>query len=220
MNCRLIATVVALAAAAPLSPAQTGGAPAATGKFGPESPKGAAKTDAAPTPPVDPAKADESPIPTTPATPAATTPGSVTPPPLDPANGLAPLPVSLDAKLKARFDTFFQTLKKNDTRFAYYKLLEGSKFFENNRGDIDQLIAQTDQALKQFGKVEDTDLIEVNPTGKSLRELVFITNCEMHPLRWRFVCYYGGGKWQILDLNVTGALEKMFRPLTLVPDGD
>jgi hypothetical protein len=147
------------------------------------------------------------------ASPPIDTPG--TPPPVA-APGAPPVAVDpqlsadvLDSKLKKRFDDFFQRLKRGETAFGYAKLLEGSKIADQ-RDEIDKLIAKTDQAVRQYGKFEDAELASIVSATRTLKEVIYISRCEFHPLRWKFICYFGGGKWQLLDINVTGELDKMF----------
>ncbi len=126
------------------------------------------------------------------------------------APGLVSL-TTLDEKLQARLDEFFSRLKRGDARMGYSKLLEGSRIGQKQEV-VEKLISQTQDTIKKYGKFEDAELVHVTGLGKRLRDVIYVSSSEQHPLRWRFICYESGGFWQLLDIKVSGDLD------VLLPD--
>jgi hypothetical protein len=73
-------------------------------------------------------------------------------------------------------------------------------------------VDNTTKVLQKCGKVESASLLRVRSAGKTLKEVVYIVNCQKRPLRWKLYAYYGEGRWQIIDTNVDLELGSFFEP--------
>ena len=115
---------------------------------------------------------------------------------------------ALDPELRPPLEAFFARLKEGKVNEAYQKLLENSRIGKEP-AILEEFITKTTSLLKVHGKVEDVELIRVRTIGKNLREITYQLSAADHPSRWRIFAYHGGGKWQILDIDVSSDLTKM-----------
>jgi hypothetical protein len=54
--------------------------------------------------------------------------------------------------------------------------------------------------------------LRVRSAGNTLKEVVYIANCQKRPIRWRIFAYHGEGRWQVLDTDVDLELGSFFEP--------
>lgn len=127
-----------------------------------------------------------------------------------PALVLPPVPqrsMSGDAELvpeiKARIEAFFMMLRDQRVSDGYKKLFEGAALAQERPELIKELAVTTTTVLEKCGRLESTEMLRVRGAGRSLREVIYIVNCQKRPMRWKFYAYQGGGRWQILDTNVS-----------------
>jgi hypothetical protein len=123
----------------------------------------------------------------------------------------------VESKLMRRFEEFFRNVKRGESAFAYARLLEGSRLAQE-RDVIARITANTDQTLRQVGRLADSELVSVTAASRTLKELVFIGNCEHQPVRWRFVCYSTGGRWHVLKVELSDDVDRMFPYGPIGPD--
>lgn len=196
----------------PLTAALLAGVLVSAGDLPAQSRKPAAKPARTVTPAAEKAKVpEEKPAAPDGAAPAAEEPG-LTPPPAPAPLRLTEVAAGLDPALRRQFDEFFERVKRGETQFAYNRLLEDSRLLQQ-REEMLKLVESTDKALRQYGQVEETELISVTSAGTRLHRVVFLSACEARPLQWTFMCYLAQKKWRILDINVTGELADMLPPL-------
>ncbi len=129
----------------------------------------------------------------------------------------------LDAALKARIESFFSLLREERTSAAYQKLFEGSFVGEEDKELLEQLTDVTDEILEACGKLDSTELLTVNPAGRTVREIVYAVNFRKRPVRWRLYAYLSEGRWQIIDTSVNPDITAFFHdeidpPHQPVPD--
>ena len=115
----------------------------------------------------------------------------------------------LEPELKQAFDSFFAKLKEGRIDEAWKKLLEGSRIGKES-SILSEFISKSQEIVKVHGKVEDVELLRVKSTGKHLREIIYQLTCKDHPTRWRIFAYFTSGRWQILDIDVSSDLTRMF----------
>jgi hypothetical protein len=120
----------------------------------------------------------------------------------------------LDAGVKIRIDSFFKLLKEGKADEAYAKLFEGSTLAAEQPELLPNLVKNTNKVLEKCGRLESASLLRVRSAGKSLREVIYIANCQKRPIRWQLYAYYGAGRWQILDTDVDLELDSFFQPAT------
>lgn len=119
----------------------------------------------------------------------------------------ADVPV-LERELKEAFDSFFARLTEGKVEAAYKALLEKSRIGKEP-AILEEFVTKTTEMQKLHGKIESVELIHVHPIGKNLREVVYQVSSVNHPSRWRIFAYQGGGRWQVLDIDVSSDLTKM-----------
>jgi hypothetical protein len=145
-------------------------------------------------------------------------PGAPPPPPgVSSAPPVTGMIGEVESKLMRRFEEFFRNVKRGESAFAYARLLEGSKLAQK-RDTVADLTADTDQTLRHVGRLADSELVSVTSASRTLKELVFIANCEHQPVRWRFVCYSTGGRWHVLKVDLSDDIERMFGFAAMGPD--
>ena len=145
------------------------------------------------------------------ALPAFAAPGAKTP-----AKAPAPAEPSasadLDAAVKARVDAFFGHLQKGTVQSGYERLFEGASLAKDQPELLTDLVDNTTKVLGKCGKVESFSMLRVRSAGRTLKEIIYIVNCQKRPLRWKLYAYYGEGRWQIVDTNVDLELGSFFEP--------
>ncbi len=125
-------------------------------------------------------------------------------PPAAPAASVSQVSAGpLDPIVKARIESFYTLLKEGRTEDSYRKLFEGSSIAKDRPELMTDLVEMTSKVMEKCGRIESTELLRVRPAGKCLREVTFIVNCQKRPLRWTFYAYFGEGRWQMLDTNVS-----------------
>jgi len=139
-------------------------------------------------------------------------PGSKTPAKATPAPAADSASSDLDAAVKARIDAFFTHLQKGNVEDGYGRLFEGASMAKDQPELLTDLVDNTTKVLQKCGKVESASLLRVRSAGKTLKEVVYIVNCQKRPLRWKLYAYYGEGRWQIIDTNVDLELGSFFEP--------
>jgi hypothetical protein len=118
----------------------------------------------------------------------------------------------LDAGVKMRIDVFFKFLKDGKVDEAYAKLFEGSTLAKEQPELLPTLVKNTTLIIEKCGKVESASLLRVRSAGRTLKEVIYIANCQKRPIRWQIYAYYGEGRWQILDTDVNLELDSFFEP--------
>ena len=141
------------------------------------------------------------------AAPAGKTPAKA--PAASPAAAEAPA-VELDPAVKSRVDAFFSLLQKGKVQDGYERLFEGASLAKDQPELLTDLVGTTTKVLGKCGKVESSSLLRIRSAGRSLKELIYIVNCQKRPLRWKLYAYYGEGRWQIIDTNVDLELSSFF----------
>ena len=142
--------------------------------------------------------------------PASIPPVPETPPPAE-APVLPPKPVFVPPDLVPvveKLDIFFNTLAKEGSAAAYTALLEGSGLLTQT-AIVTDVVTNTDAAFKAFGNISGFERIQLRRTGERLVSITYIGYCPRWPIRWNFVCYLGGSRWQILDIDISNDLDLM-----------
>jgi hypothetical protein len=134
------------------------------------------------------------------------------PPPRAAAVAEPASPAELDAGVKMRIDVFFKFLKDGKVDEAYAKLFEGSTLAKEQPELLPTLVKNTTLVIEKCGKVESASLLRVRSAGRTLKEVIYIANCQKRPIRWQIYAYHGEGRWQILDTDVNLELDSFFEP--------
>jgi len=121
-------------------------------------------------------------------------------------------PADLDAGVKLRIDGFFKLLKEGKIDGAYARLFEGTTIAGEQPELLSSLAKNTTKVFEKCGNLESASLMRVRTAGKTLKEVVYIANCQKRPVRWQIYVYYGGGRWQVLDTDVQIELGSFFDP--------
>lgn len=117
---------------------------------------------------------------------------------------------TLESEIHSRIETFFSALKTGKADGAYRKLFEGSVLPAENPEMVAKLTESTTRVLDLTGRVDGAEILRWRPAGRTLREVTCVLNGEKRPLLWRFYFYYGDGRWQILDTNVSTEASGFF----------
>lgn len=117
---------------------------------------------------------------------------------------------TLEAGIHSRIEAFFSALKTGKAEDAYRKLFEGSVLPAENPEMVAKLTESTTRVLDLTGRVDGAEILRWRPAGRTLREVTCVLNGEKRPLLWRFYFYYGDGRWQILDTNVSTEASGFF----------
>jgi hypothetical protein len=117
---------------------------------------------------------------------------------------------ALEPEIHARIESFFSALKTGKADGAYRKLFEGSVLPSENPEMVAKLTESTTRVLQLTGTVDGAEILRWRPAGRTLREVTCVLNGEKRPLLWRFYFYYGDGRWQILDTNVSTEASGFF----------
>lgn len=118
------------------------------------------------------------------------------------------IPVRLDAltlepEIRSRIESFFDVLKLRKAADAYQRLLDGSVLAQENPELVTQLVESTTRVLELTGRIDGMEILRIRAAGKTIREVTCLLNGEKRPLLWKFYFYFGDGRWQVLDTNVT-----------------
>lgn len=115
----------------------------------------------------------------------------------------------LEPELKKLFDAFYAKIKDGKIEDGWQKLLDGSRIGKEP-SILNEFITKTQEIIKVHGAVQDFELLRVKSTGKHLREIIYQLSCKDHPTRWRIFAYKINDRWQILDVDVSSDLTRMF----------
>lgn len=116
---------------------------------------------------------------------------------------------TLEPELKKMLDSFYAKIRAGSIEIAWKQLLEGSRIGEEKK-IVDEFISKTQEIIKVHGKVVEVELLRVRSTGVHLREVNYQLSCKDHPTRWRIYAYQTGNRWQILNIDVSSDLTRMF----------
>jgi hypothetical protein len=116
----------------------------------------------------------------------------------------------LEPDIKIKIEAFFSVLKQRKVPEAYTKLLEGSVLAEENPELVTKLVESTTRVLELTGRIDNTEILKIRRSGKTIREITYLLNGEKRPLRWRFYFYLADGRWQVLDTNVATEASGFF----------
>ena len=116
---------------------------------------------------------------------------------------------ALDPELKKMCDAFFAKIKTGDVADGYKEFLRGSEIGKLP-AMVDEFVSKTREILKQYGRMVDVEFLKVKATGKHLRLAIFQLNCDQHPTQWKVYAYVINNRWQIMNIEVSSDLPKMF----------
>jgi hypothetical protein len=116
---------------------------------------------------------------------------------------------TLPKELQVQIEIFFNGVRERKVEEAWNTFL-GKSVIGKNPPVMSEFISKTKEILRVHGAVTDYELLRVRATGKHLREIVYQLSCENHPTRWRIYAYQSKNQWQILDVDVSSDLTRMF----------
>lgn len=116
---------------------------------------------------------------------------------------------TLEPELKKMLDSFYSKISEGSIEAGWKQLLEGSRI-GGEKKIVDEFVSKTQQIIKVHGRVVDVELLRVRSSGAHLREVNYLLSCKDHPTRWRIFAYQTGKSWQILDVDVSSDLTRMF----------
>ena len=111
--------------------------------------------------------------------------------------------------LEKRIGTFFEKLEKEQTSEAFAHLLESSTI-ARKKNNVADLVKETEETLKKFGRVKEYEKIKMDKVGSRIVRLIYFSYSDDFPLKWEIYCYSGKSGWQVLDLNINTNFYDLF----------
>ena len=111
--------------------------------------------------------------------------------------------------LEKRIGTFFEKLEKELTSEAFAHLLESSTI-ARKKNNVSDLVKETEETLKKFGRVKEYEKIKMDKIGSRIVRLIYFSYSDDFPLKWEIYCYSGKLGWQVLDLNINTNFYDLF----------
>ena len=103
---------------------------------------------------------------------------------------------------------FSKNWKKNKLRRHLLIFYTIQRLGEKN--NVADLVKETEETLKKFGRVKEYEKIKLNKIGSRIVRLIYFSYSDDFPLKWEIYCYSGKSGWQVLDLNVNTNFYDLF----------
>jgi len=100
---------------------------------------------------------------------------------------------------------FFSTLEHGSVEDAMRIVL--SAVAARKPDEFTNAVAQTQNALRIYGKIVDYELANETKTSPSLIKRVYVSRSEQVPLFWSFYFYKGPRGWSVVQFNFQDLLK-------------
>jgi len=119
------------------------------------------------------------------------------------AETAAPLP----ATALVRVDAFLAQLKAGKVADGYNKVFAGT-LMSKKQADLEQMIAQTETALKYYGPVRDWQPMGQTHAAPGFATASYLVRAENAPLFMRFQLYDNGDHWIVYLVQLTDTFDQ------------
>ena len=128
---------------------------------------------------------------------------------MNPSASLAAQKTEATAELKRIPEEFFKRLSSGKVSDAFHTALNGS-LIQKRQDQVDNLILQTEAALKIYGRSFGYELAEVETVSPSVDKMTYILRTENAPLRWTFYLYRPQQEWTLVAINFDDQVASWF----------
>lgn len=131
---------------------------------------------------------------------AATSPSSHASATVVAANASAP-------RVQAMVDDFFSKLRDGKIGEAYAGAFTQTLVMKK-QADVENLIGQTETALRYYGKIRDWEELEEKRESENLIFKRYLLRTAVGPLYFKFTIYNNGDTWMIVNLFFTDRFDQ------------
>jgi len=113
----------------------------------------------------------------------------------------------LPAAALVRVEGFMAALKAGKVAEGYNKAFAGT-LMSKKQADLEQMIAQTETALKYYGPVRDWQPIGHTRAAPGFATASYLVRTENAPMFMRFQLYDGGDHWIVYMIQLTDTYDQ------------
>ena len=119
-----------------------------------------------------------------------------------------PAAAAADAAAAKLADGVMQGLQSGNTR----AVMEGALpvIRQNKPAEFDNLVQQSDSAIKIYGPITKWELLDSEPLGSLLEKRTYVSQHKLGPLFWTMIMYRGPGGWEVTYFVFTDKVTERF----------
>lgn len=105
-------------------------------------------------------------------------------------------------------DSFFKTLQTGDATKAYDQIFS-SALRTQKAAEVQNLSAQTDIALKYYGKISGWELVREKTISPSFVDRVYLVRAANGPIFYRMQFYKADQTWSLVNIYFNDTYDKI-----------